>query len=321
MPVITYQTFWGCDKLESVTVLTTTPPESEWGEEAFSYYGTLHVRKGCKEAYSNALYWKNFNIVEDADAGTEDYTYTPMFEKGKVWKYDTTIRYRKMEVNTFYTISVVDGPDEKGRFTLCKSFNDEGLGDEYLIPDQYYTVQESDKVVSYCPEYTNDVWPLMDFNMMKGDKSLITGEDWVLEYCEMNDELISVKGRAFRRLDVKQKGPNGSAEYDDYWVEGIGSRNGHYLTLIPIRGSWQTPGGMTYWFWGENLNSVYKDGECIFKYDDFTSPGMAATAITTVKSSAKDDDRIYNLQGQRLTSAPREGIYIKNGRKVLGVRE
>lgn len=68
LSTIADQSFWGCDKLESVTILATTPPEFEWGDEAFSYYGTLHVKKDCKEAYSNALYWKNFNIVEDADA-------------------------------------------------------------------------------------------------------------------------------------------------------------------------------------------------------------------------------------------------------------
>lgn len=68
LPVITYHTFWGCDKLESVTVLATAPPEFEWGDEAFTHYGTLHVRKGCKDAYGNALYWQNFNIVEDVDA-------------------------------------------------------------------------------------------------------------------------------------------------------------------------------------------------------------------------------------------------------------
>lgn len=68
MATLADQAFWGCNKLESVTVLATTPPEFEWSNEAFSYYGTLHVKKGCKEAYSNAPYWNNFNIVEDADA-------------------------------------------------------------------------------------------------------------------------------------------------------------------------------------------------------------------------------------------------------------
>lgn len=68
LSTIAYQAFWGCDKLESVTVLATTPPEFEWGNVAFTHYGTLHVKKGCKEAYSNTLYWENFNIVEDAEA-------------------------------------------------------------------------------------------------------------------------------------------------------------------------------------------------------------------------------------------------------------
>lgn len=248
----------------------------------------------------------------------QDYTYSPMFEVGKVWKYDTTIMYptadKTMEVNTFYTISVIDGPDDKGRFTLCKKYNDEGLGDEYLIPDSYYTMQESDRMVSYCQE-KNVAWPLMDFNMKKDDKVQITEEGWATEDCGfitvMDDEPVTAKGRTYRRLKVTSGGA------DDYWVEGIGSKNGRFMTLIAKPGSWHIPGGKTYWVWDENLNSVYKDGECIFERTDFDTSGSLCGIEERGCNNPKVVMSIYDLQGRRLASAFPKGIYIKNGQKIV----
>lgn len=260
--------------------------------------------------------------IADADANAEDYTYSSMFETGKVWKYDTTLRYRDKDVNTFYTVTVIDGPDDEGRFTLCKSYNDEGLGDEYLIPDSYYTVKESDRVVYYCPE-TDVAWPLMDFNNQKGDKTQYTEGGWITESCGfftvIDDELITVKGRTYRRLNVRQEGPNESLSWheDDYWVEGVGSKNDRFLTLIAVPGSWHTPGGKTYWVWGEYLNSVYKDGECIFERTDFDIPASTSGIEERDYNSPTPISGIYDLQGRRLISAPEKGIYIKDGRKIV----
>lgn len=264
-----------------------------------------------------------FTVLMSAmSAFADDYTYTPMYEKGKVWKYDTKIIYENMEVNTFYTITVVNGPDEKGRFTLCKSFNDEGLGEEFLIPDQYYTVQEYDGLVS---KYISEryIFPQMDFNMKTGDRvrQSINGtfEDGCDYLTIKDDEIISVKGRAYRRLDVMQESVNGEEIGNDYWVEGIGSLNKNYLALEATPGSHHTPGGEVYWFWGENLNSVYKDGECIFEYDDFFTPGISATVIKTVRPAASnmEDDRKYNLNGTVVGNTPVTGLYIKDGKKIL----
>ena len=41
-------------------------------------------------------------------------------------------------------------------------------------------------------------------------------------------------------------------------------------------------------------------------------------AIATTKAQPQPNtDKLYNLQGQRLTSAPQKGIYIQNGKKVV----
>ena len=43
----------------------------------------------------------------------------------------------------------------------------------------------------------------------------------------------------------------------------------------------------------------------------------SATAIERVTTSRYDDGRMYNLQGQRVTSVSAKGIYIVGGRKVV----
>lgn len=58
-----------CSSLESVTNLSLTPQAID--ETTFySTYATLHVLPGCKKAYENAEFWKNFTIVEDAEEQT-----------------------------------------------------------------------------------------------------------------------------------------------------------------------------------------------------------------------------------------------------------
>lgn len=44
-----------------------------------------------------------------------------------------------------------------------------------------------------------------------------------------------------------------------------------------------------------------------------TPNGIATTKVQPQPNT----DKLYNLQGQRLTSAPRKGIYIQNGKKVV----
>ena len=45
---------------------------------------------------------------------------------------------------------------------------------------------------------------------------------------------------------------------------------------------------------------------------------QSPTAIQSVRSyKPKADGAIYDLQGRRLSSPPRKGIYIQNGKKMI----
>jgi hypothetical protein len=55
--------FTDCRNLKTVTNLSKIPQKIH--VNTFAKYGTLHVAKGCKSAYENAEYWRDFMIIED----------------------------------------------------------------------------------------------------------------------------------------------------------------------------------------------------------------------------------------------------------------
>ena len=65
--------FYGCSGLTEVTSLSTTPPaisSSTFDRYTMMRTATLHVLAGCKEAYAQEWYWRDFlDILEDAVDG------------------------------------------------------------------------------------------------------------------------------------------------------------------------------------------------------------------------------------------------------------
>lgn len=62
-------------------------------------------------------------------------------------------------------------------------------------------------------------------------------------------------------------------------------------------------------------NSNPAKGQGLYVYKLTWTPGDA-TGITLVENNAKEDDAYYNLQGMRVAT-PKNGIFIRNGRKVV----
>ncbi len=75
--------FSDCSNLTSVTNLSTTPQEIT--DKTFSQYGTLHVLAGCKAKYEAAVFWKNFEIVEDATTGIDAVEGSPTILADKIF--------------------------------------------------------------------------------------------------------------------------------------------------------------------------------------------------------------------------------------------
>ena len=80
--------FLVCTNLTSVTNLAKTPQKID--AQTFSVYGTLHVLPGCKAAYEAAAIWKNFTIVEDANAEPQATAKTIMELINSIGKVENT---------------------------------------------------------------------------------------------------------------------------------------------------------------------------------------------------------------------------------------
>lgn len=83
--------FGYCSNLTDVT--NYSPQPQKISRSSFSIYGTLHVLKGCGEAYRKAEVWKNFTIVEDVVDPN-----VPIESDTDISEYDNILYLDKTEV-------------------------------------------------------------------------------------------------------------------------------------------------------------------------------------------------------------------------------
>ena len=104
-------------------------------ENTFSTYGTLYVKSGSKELYSNAPYWNLFTIKELNDAESPHYnTQDSYFKTSTISATDNNI------VNEGYQPIGVKSLGNS--LIISKDFGNEGIR-ELLIPIEILSVGET----------------------------------------------------------------------------------------------------------------------------------------------------------------------------------
>ena len=93
-------------------------------------------------------------------------------------------------------------------------------------------------------------------------------------------------------------------QWANCWVEGIGGIYGPTDTY-----GWYIIGSRTM------MQHCYVNGECVFTYDDFFAKSVSGISNPISLPSCKDT--IYDLQGRRVTTPQKKGLYIKNGNKFV----
>ena len=134
-------------------------------------------------------------------------------------------------------------------------------------------------------------------------------------------DTIQVNNRLFRRYDCFQvetaEYPDSVLTYiednddvaEDFWVEGIGTASAAILAdglEIPLI----LPGYKTIFV------SCYENNECIFTAADFNRPAYTSD-IRILENNPKPNASLFDLQGRPVKEAPKHGIYVKDGRKVI----
>ena len=80
-------------------------------------------------------------------------------------------------------------------------------------------------------------------------------------------------------------------------------------------GTWKVPGGTAYGLFG--FSSTYPGADSYVFGRPYNPTPTGISAHLADEQKEKEDGAIYNLQGIRLKEIPKEGIYIKNGKKCV----
>ena len=316
--------FYGCDCLISVTSLNTTPPPIV--SYTFSNYNaTLYVPTGCKTVYESHQVWSKFTNIVEIDASNIQYTLTYLVD-GEVYK---TYKLKVGDAITPETEPAKEGytfsgwseipstmPDHdvtvSGTFTKNGSGTDDDNPSNYKSLDDY--IANSNTTLQ---NYSYTINPIIK-NIKKVYIDLTKGTT-NSAYCYIP---ICNENNA-KRIDFSSKYLQSTST--DNLVIDNNTRRAIKNVANNKTYSWL-------YYNPQNSNEVIIDVEAYFgcvghingwqRYFGTSCivnivTESTETSVIPIESDSEDkDNKYYNLQGQRVLY-PRNGIYIKNGKKIF----
>ncbi len=227
-----------------------------------------------------------------------------------------------------YRIYTVDGDTLIGE-QPCKKIltyeEERGNGDSInsLDPLHYYAglYEEGDRVYIIAPGST-DAGLLYDFGLEPGKTATFRLPDF--EKAERWKEVsLTAIGRGQFTISSAAGNnqtvpgllvqPEDSAHYPVkmWWVSGVGF----------VQGPFSMEGTLSHWrshhsdYFADEMNCILEDSLVSYTWTLDNKPvGIDRIATGT---QAVDDDAIYDLNGRRLSKAPKQGIYIQGRKKRL----
>lgn len=149
-------------------------------------------------------------------------------------------------------------------------------------------------------EYLN-----FDFGLKVGDVFAIPEIDDISKMRVEWIDTISINGVKRRRLAMREYREDAESTEGilDIWIEGIGNMNGpdysFWWTAITLR---------------SHMLDCSQDGKLLASYEDFTHYSTSEISTIPQYSGKNANPHIYDLQGRRLTTEPKHGVYIKGGK-------
>ena len=158
-------------------------------------------------------------------------------------------------------------------------------------PDGCYIGQDGAKIYYY--DRDNGMKQFMNFSLSTGDTITNCFDNQKYIVYHVTDTIVqnSLDQRSRRCLYLKAV----DGEELDIWMDGIGSLIHGIIPHNSIE------------YEGLRMEQCMQDDSLIFKY----SP----TAVLSLPFSPLHRELVFDLQGRRLTTQPRRGLYIKDGRK------
>ena len=220
--------------------------------------------------------------------------YLPVLEEGKQWVVNRSVT------------------DINNNITFEASGDSVLNGVHYTVIGYELLREEGAKVYVYDNFYQGEK-VLYDFSLSVGDVAYSDLEEEIRLHVVCVDT-IEVNGISRKRIgfftgnQLEYYGDKldhtDPKQWANCWVEGIGGMYG-----LPDNYGWYIIGSTT------RMQRCYVNDKCIFTYDDFFTKPVSGISNPIGLPSGKDD--IYNLQGSRVTSSQKNGLYIKNGKKFV----
>lgn len=238
--------------------------------------------------------------------------YHPFLTEGKRWNYEYEHvnlweNYHTTE-NVSYVIEgdmVIDGKTYKKLYYGTSDEQFSSLDDKVF----HRALREEGKKVYMYDETAGDIL-LFDFGMQPGESYEISSPK-VEQPVSLKLETLkqmTFHGREFTFMQYKWNWGTVPSIVESVGIENFGWDIIDVFIERPTSGIYDI----------KHFKSCYEDGECIFTEEDFYNTDDISNSTITSTDSNMADDAIYDLQGRQLNAVPEHGIYICNGKKVIG---
>jgi hypothetical protein len=274
---------------------------SSWGLDQMAYIPLV----SCYEDSRCIFTAKNFEGMPEAPADVE--RHCPLLSEGNAWWYEDI----SVPLNDHRKLfrMVVKGDTIIGGRAWKKLYCD--YSDSPVPLYEKAVREENGRVYEIRMEATERL--LFDYTLGVGGRyAAADRDDRYMEVIAI-DTVVSA-GMAHRRLILQQYVNNVATDLT-CWTEGIGGDCG-----IDLEALWSdmdakvvSAHGGTNYYQRSFVGCVGQDGKCF--YGD--SPAVLSSVAAAVVSKEYSGKSLYDLHGRRLTAAPRKGVYIRDGRKVV----
>ena len=228
--------------------------------------------------------------------------YFPLVEEGKVWNYGDDAYPASTPVYSYYIAgdTVIAGDYFK---KLYKQTHDDG------VTVYHAAIREDEKRVSVIMADSCKEKQLYDFSMSVG--SIFTVGNMRLQYfpywyAKGSDghirQVLLMKWNLDHITDTIPVAGSGSV-----WVEGLGAFEADLFDPAGLHREYV-------------FQSCYRESVCLFVFDDIfniVSPDGIVEARKNGSNTTASSHVIFDLHGCRLSSQPRRGLYVKDGRKIV----
>lgn len=232
--------------------------------------------------------------------------YVPMIQSGKEWKvgdfHGPVSQTNKTEYYTLQGDTLIG--DTSYTCWLCR----------YNNPTEEKTIyqgalREVNQRVYFIPSGEDKEYLLYDFASEIGDtievyngteghgtvRCVITGKDIAKERHQTSRSHIL---ESLLVVQIKVEDYNGDFIEDNDWIAGMGNYGRPMNNVLKMPGYY--------------LSTFYCKNDQGYIYEDYILEDNISSLSRDIDSSL-----IYDLQGRRLSSEPRKGMYIQGGKKVM----